>query len=197
MTTFIKLFSNPTLANVLVIFVSHPETEMYQSSIVESTHKALMQVQRALKRLEETGLIIKIRSGNRVYYKANRTHPAFEDIKRALFKTVIIGDVLRKSLASLHNKIQFGFIYGSMARAEETSTSDIDLLLIGDLSLRDIATVLGSIRHELEREVNPTVYSIKEFKRMLKDGNVFIKDVIKKPKIWLIGDEGEFTKMVQ
>ena len=197
MSVFIKLFPNPAVVDVLILFVLHPDKEIYQASVVESTGKALMQVQRALKRIEEAGLITKERVGNRIYYKANRMHPAFEDIKRALFKTVIIGDALKKKLDFLKSKILYCFIYGSTARAEERSSSDIDLFLIGNLGLRDVASMLGSIREELGREVNPTVYSINEFKNKLKERNIFITTIIQEPKIWLTGDENEFKKMAQ
>lgn len=81
MASFARLFPNPSFVDTLILFLTHPDDEIYQSRVVISTGWALMQVQRALKRLEETGLITKTKSGNRIYYKANKKHPAFEDIK--------------------------------------------------------------------------------------------------------------------
>ncbi len=195
MNSFINLFPNPSFVNVLAIFLTHPDEEFYQSYIVESTGCALMQVQRALKRLESTGLINKIKSGNRSYYKANRKHPAFEDIKRALLKTILFGDLLKEALNPLKSNIRFGFIYGSLANGNESLNSDIDLLIIGDLGLRDIASILNTVGNDLGREINPSVYSINEFKKKIKEGNPFIKEIIHKPKIWIIGEESEFTKI--
>lgn len=197
MNPFIKLFPSPSFVAVLTVFLEHPEEEIYQSLIVETTKCALIQVQRALKRLEETGLITRAKSGNRIYYKANRLHPAFEDIKRALFKTVLFGDLLKETLDSLKGKIQFSFIYGSIARGEENFSSDIDLFIVGDLGMRDIASLLGSVGSDIGREINPTVYPIHEFKRKIKEKNLFLEEIIHKPKIWLIGDESEFAKMAQ
>lgn len=195
MNSFVKLFSNPALVDVLAIFLAHPDEEFYQSSIVESTECALMQVQRALKRLEESGLIEKNKSGNRVYYRANKKHPAFQDIKNALFKTVLFGDLLKGSLNTLGKKIKFGFIYGSFASGKESSTSDIDLFIIGDLGIRDIASILNEYGRKLGREINPTVYSEKEFKSKITQKNPFINEILNCPKIWLIGEESEFKKM--
>jgi predicted nucleotidyltransferase len=195
MNSFIKLFPSPSLVAVLTLFLKHPEEEIYQSRIVETTKCALVQVQRALKRLEETGLITKTKSGNRIYYKANRMHPAFEDIKRALFKTVIFGDLLKMALDPVKDRIQFSFIYGSLARGEESVNSDVDLFIIGDLGMRDVASLLGVVGHEIGREINPTVYPLKEFKKKIKEKNTFIKEIMRKPKIWLIGEESEFAKM--
>ena len=146
---FVKLFSNPALVEVLAIFLAHSNEEFYQSHIVESTGCALMQVQRALKRLEDAGLIEKNKSGNRFYYKANQMHPAFQDVKNALFKTVLFGDLLKKALQVLDKKIKFGFIYGSFATGKESLHSDIDLFIIGDLGIRDIAGILNEFGREL------------------------------------------------
>lgn len=197
MNSFTKLFPNPSFAVVLALFLTHPDEKFYQSQIVETTQCALIQVQRALKRIEETGLVTKMRSGNRVYYQANRLHPAFEDIKKALFKTVLFGDLLKKALRPLKDKIQFSFIYGSLARGEESVNSDIDLMIIGDLGIRDVASILGSIGQETGREINPTVYPLKEFRKKIKEKNSFIKEIMHKPKIWLIGEKHEFAKMDQ
>lgn len=197
MNPFIKLFPNPSFAGILSFFLTHPNEEFYQSYIVDSTGYALIQVQRALKRLESTGLINQIKSGNRFCYKANKRHPAFEDIKKALLKTVLLGDLLKVALVPIKGKIQFGFIYGSLASGDESSSSDIDLFLVGNLGLRDIASLLSKIGNDLRREINPTVYSEKEFKKKIKDGNPFIKEILQKPKIWLIGEENDFTKMGQ
>ncbi len=197
MSSFIKLFPSSSFVVVFSLFLTHPDEEIYQSRIVETTKCALIQVQRALKRLEEAGLIIKTKCGNRVYYKSNRTHPAFEDIKRALFKTILFGDLLKKTLDPWKNKIQFSFIYGSVAKGEEDQNSDIDLLIIGDLGIRDVAHILGSLSHEIRREINPTIYPMREFKKKLKEQNPFIKGLVQESKIWLTGEENEFTKMVQ
>lgn len=162
---------------------------------MESTGITLIQVQRALKRLEGIGLISKTKSGNRIYYTANKNHPAFEDLKRVLIKTVLFGDLLKKALVPYLDKIHFVFIYGSLASGNETASSDIDLFIIGDLGLRDVASVLSEIQQTLRREINPTVYPEVEFRRKLKEQNPFIKEVLSQPKLWLIGDENEFAKM--
>lgn len=86
MDQFLKLFSSQCLVDVLMIFLTHPNESYYQSYIVKTAGYSLMQIQRALKRLEESGLINKNKLGNRFHYSANNKHPAFEDIKRAFFK---------------------------------------------------------------------------------------------------------------
>jgi len=101
LSTLSELFPNLTLVKVLSLFLLHPEKECYQRGIAASTGDALLQVQRALKRIERAGLVNKTKRGNMVYYKADRMHPAFEDLQRVFLKTVALGDVLREALAPL------------------------------------------------------------------------------------------------
>jgi len=108
-STLAELFPNPTLVKVLSLFLLHPEKEFYQRGIAASTGNALLQVQRALKRIERAGLVTKTRRGNMLYYQADRLHPAFEDLQRVFLKTVALGDVLREALAPLGDKAQTGF----------------------------------------------------------------------------------------
>src|SRR6185295_10557720 len=89
MNSFIKIFPNPTFVDVLLFFLLHPREEIYQAALVQATKGTLMQVQRALQRIEAARLITKIKRGNRAYYRANEKHPAFEDLKQAFMKTIV------------------------------------------------------------------------------------------------------------
>lgn len=197
LSTLAELFPNPALVEVLSLFLLHPENEFYQRGIAEATGGALRQVQRALKRIERAGLVSKTKRGNMVYYKAERTHPAFEDLKRVFLKTVALGDALREALAPLVNKVKLAFIFGSLAQGKETAQSDIDLFMVGELSLRETTKVLGSIVPELGREFNPVVYPTKEFKKKAQKNHHFIAEVIKGPKIWLVGNVDELAKLAE
>lgn len=194
MSHFSEIFFNSTLVDVLKVFFQNSDEEIYQSKIVDSVGKALVQVQRALKRLESAGIITKKKSGNRIYYRANRLHPAFEDLKRAFLKTVLLGDAIKTALAPLTNRIVYAFIFGSIASGDDTAQSDIDLLLVGDLGLREIGTVLGNIRDSLKREVNPIVYRLVDFRKKIKENDHFIMEILGKPKIWLISDETNLNR---
>ena len=197
LSTLAELFPNPTLVKVLSLFLLHSEKEFYQRGIAETTGNALVQVQRALKRIERTGLVTKTKRGNIVYYKADRMHPAFEDLKRVFLKTVALGDVLREALAASADEVQLAFIFGSLAQGRETAQSDIDLFLVGELSLRETTKLLASVVSELGREFNPVVYPPEEFKKKARENHHFITEVIKGPKIWLIGNEDELAKLAE
>ncbi len=190
-----KIFPNQTFIDLLLFFVLHPEEETYLARIVRATGKALIQVQRALKRLEESGLITRIVRGNRAAYQANAEHAAFKDLKHLLLKTVIFGDKLEKEVNLIRDKIQYGFIFGSTALDVDSSESDLDLFLIGDVTRDEVGQFSFELSGELMREVNTVIYSLKNFKKKIKEGNPFIKRVLNGSKIWLFGSEDEFKKI--
>ncbi|MFA4985189.1 MAG: nucleotidyltransferase domain-containing protein [Candidatus Brocadiia bacterium] len=188
------LFASRTLARLLTTFLTHAEKDFYQRELADLVGAGLYTVQRALARLEKLGLVTKMPRGNRAYYRANRKSSVFEDLKRVILKTLGLGGVLRTSLASLADRVQVAFIYGSFARGEETEASDVDILIVGNLSLKEAAAVLGPVGRRLGREFNTTVYPIDEFKAKNVQGNHFISEILKGDKLFLIGDERELER---
>jgi predicted nucleotidyltransferase len=114
--------------------------------------------------LGEAGLIHGIRRGHQIYYQANRKNPIFAELKSILAKTSGIRDILLEVLAPLEDRIRLASVYGSIARGEETSSSDADLMVVGEVSFAD-AAALSESEAKLGREVNPTVYGPREFRQ--------------------------------
>ena len=191
-----RLFPNPAVLDILALLLLHPDQEFYQREISERIQSTVLQTQRALKRIQDAGLVEKSRRGNRAYYRAIREHPAYEDLKRVLVKTVALGDQLRAALRPFAGQVRLAFIYGSMASGEEVAYSDVDLLVVGQLSSRQAAKILGPLGRNLGREFNATVYPEKEFRSKARKGNQFLKQVMSDPKIWLVGDDDELAALV-
>jgi len=185
------LFSSPTLARLLAAFLTHPEQAFYQRELIDAAGSGLFTVQRELARLEKAGLVVKTPRGNRAYYQANRSHPAFEDLKRVILKTFGLGDAIRAALAPAADRVRVALVYGSFARGEGTAESDIDLLFIGDLALRDVANLLGPVARRLGREFNPSVYPPEEFGRKAREGHHFVNEILRGEHLFLIGNRDE------
>ncbi|HEY4138658.1 MAG TPA: nucleotidyltransferase domain-containing protein, partial [Casimicrobiaceae bacterium] len=122
------------------------------------------------------------------YYAANRASPVFEELAGLLRKTAGLVDVLRDALISYRGRITAAFVYGSLAAGTETSGSDVDLMVIGDVGFAEAVRALAPAESILRREVNPTVMKRTDFlrKRKVRDG--FVTTVWKAPKLWVIGD---------
>jgi predicted nucleotidyltransferase len=146
------------MLDVLVLFLLHPDENFYQREIADRAGTTVLQTQRALKRIEDAGLIKKFRRGNRAYYSALRQHPVYEDLKRMMLKTVALGDELRQALLPLERKVRLAFVYGSMAAGTDVVSSDVDLFIVGQLSSREATRLLAPLGRHLNREFNPTIY---------------------------------------
>jgi len=192
-----RIFPNRALLEVLGLLLLHPAEEFYQSEIVRRSGRTLLQVQRALRRIEDAGLVQTTRRGNRAYYTANQAHPVYEELKGLVLKTVAFGDALREGLESVRDKIQMACIFGSVASGTEGPASDVDLLVVGDISSRKLAGVIGPLSRGLNREVNQVVYTPAEFRKRLAEGDRFTTDLIAGQLIWLIGDRGVLAGMAK
>lgn len=191
-----NLFSSKARIEILKLFLFNPENSFYQRQIATLTNQSIRGVQREVEKLKKIGLIEESLEGNRKYYKTNKSCPVFEDLKKIFFKTVGIGEVLKKDLKK-SNAIKIAFIYGSYARGEENLLSDIDLLVIGNIKSRELSNLLAKPKREAGREINYAVYSLQEFKQRIKQKDHFLNAVLKRKKIFIIGDEDELKKIIK
>jgi predicted nucleotidyltransferase len=181
---------------ILALLYGHPDQSFYYREITRQlVGVSVGTVQRELDTLSRLGLIARSTVGNQVFYRANRNHPIFPELRALVGKTVGASRVLSSVLAPLAERISLAFIYGSMARQAEKAESDIDLLIVGKVTLEDVLTSLGDVESSLGRPVNPTVYSLAEFKTKLSNGNHFLNSVVRGDKVFLIGDEDELRKV--
>jgi predicted nucleotidyltransferase len=129
--------------------------------------------------------------GKQRYYQANADCPVFAELQGLVLKTAGLADVLGELLAPLEDRIDHAFIYGSQANGTASASSDVDVMIVGDVSLAEIVSALAAAQEKLGREVNPTVYPASEFSEKLRKGQRFLKTVMSGPRIFLIGDEDE------
>jgi predicted nucleotidyltransferase len=131
------------------------------------------------------------RDGNRVYYQPDPSCPFLQELRGIFVKTAGLADILRGSLAPFSHDIQVAFIYGSIARGQEVSSSDVDLLIVGDVQFKELAVVLKEAEKTVRRSVNPAIYSPAEFARNVCDINHFLLTVLQSEKLFLQGGQDE------
>ncbi|MES2219248.1 MAG: nucleotidyltransferase domain-containing protein [Pseudomonadota bacterium] len=172
---------------VLVLLLLHPESQYHVREIARITNTAAGSLHRELSKLAEAQVLIREKSGNQVYYQANPTFPIFEELASILRKTSGLVDVLANALAPLAEKIEVAFVFGSAGSGKENLGSDIDVLIIGEISYTDAVSALYPAQTTVRREINPKVYSKAEWQKLVRNKNAFIKDILKKPKLFIIG----------
>ncbi len=190
-----KLFSSQLRVDLLSLFFMNPGREYYLRELISILNNSPQPVSNEIKNLVSVELITKRISGNQHYYQINTDHQLYEDLRNIFVKTVGLRDIVAKFLKPYFNDLLFAFIYGSMARGNFNTKSDIDLMLIGDKSPRAISGACLKIGEVLKREVNYSVFTIKEVKQRLADQNHFMTSLMDEKKIFITGNQDEFERL--
>ncbi|HUX06376.1 MAG TPA: nucleotidyltransferase domain-containing protein [Acidobacteriota bacterium] len=180
-----------TRQKVLSLLFSNADRSYYLREIVRQTSCGLGAVQHELKLLTSLGYLEREKNGKQVYFKANKRNPVFQELKGFIIKTYGYAALLTQALQILERRIEVAFIFGSFATGDEHSDSDIDIIVIGDVSLQDVVTATMDVREYLNRDITPIVYPIPEFKERLSKKDHFLLHVLENPKIYLIGNVDE------
>jgi len=192
---------NTALANVLFpgyrrgvlgLLFLHPENSYHVREIARLTATTPGTLARELTKLVEAGLLTRSPQGNQVLYAANIASPVYEELASILRKTSGLADVLKQALEPLRDRIQVAFVFGSSAGGKALVGSDVDVLLIGEgLIYGEVVAALYPAQETLGQEINPKLYSPEEWRRLAAGDGAFYRDVMAKPKLFLIGGEDE------
>lgn len=177
-----------TQQKVLELLYVQPEKSFYTREILRLTGMGVATIKRELDRMVAAGIISLTRIGNQHHYQANPECPIFHELLGIVKKTFGVSNVIKLALSPLSKRIIWAFIFGSVASGKETSSSDIDLMIIGDVGFTEAVNALYSVQEVLGREVNPKIYSKGEWIQMRKTNDAFIKEVLGKPRMDVIGD---------
>ncbi len=146
--------------------------------------------------MTNVGILSMERIGVQTFYSANKRSPIFSELKSIAEKTFGLVDILNDVLRDKGGDISIAFVYGSVAAADDTGSSDIDLMVIGKLSFRNLVAMLKPVEDAIHRPINPTLYTEEEFSKKLSDGNNFLRGVMKYEKLFILGTEDDLAGLV-
>jgi predicted nucleotidyltransferase len=179
---------------VLALLLLHPEESLHGREIARRTGLPSGTLTRELTRLADAGLLKRERRGNQLLYSAERACPVFEEMASILRKTSGVAEVLAAALAPARDRIRAAFVYGSLASGRERAGSDADLMIVGDIGFGEAVRLLHPAQASLGREISPKVYGRTEWARKRRAPDAFLREVLAKPKIFVIGTEDELGK---
>ena len=175
---------------VLGILFGTPDRSFYTNEVISLAQSGAGAVQRELADLAAADLLTVRQQGNQKHFQANAASPVFAELRGLVLKTVGLADTLRHALAPLAPQIELAFVFGSIAKRQDTARSDVDVLVVSDtLGYGDVLAALEGARQTLGRTINPALYTATDFRARLQSDNAFINRVMQQPKIWLIGQE--------
>lgn len=177
---------------VLAVLFGTPDRSFYANEVIALAQSGTGAVQRELTDMAAAGLLTVTKQGNQKHYQANASAPVFAELRGLVLKTMGLADALRAALAPLAGQIDGAFVYGSVARQQDTAHSDVDVMIVSStLGYGEVFGALESATVSLGRKVNPTLYSPADWAQRLDSDNAFATRVWQQPKIWLIGNEAQ------
>lgn len=191
-----RLFTSNTRIQLLEIFLLKSDAEFHISALARMVNNIPINVQKELKNLQLAGLLESRKQGNMVLYKLRKESPIAEDLMRIFLKTESIGKEILTKLPD-KEKIRYALIYGSFAKGTESSSSDIDLLMIGEIDEDSILKSMQKIEKRIGHTINYILWTEKEFAQKIREGITLIREILKTPVIMIIGDENEFKRTIK
>jgi uncharacterized protein len=192
----LSLFSKTRQA-LLGLLYARADEEYLQENLIQLAGLGRGTVQRELEFLARAGVVRRTVRGRQVYFQANSESPIYAELRGLVVKTGGVADALRAALAPLAGRIQVAFIYGSVAKGQERRASDVDVMVIGEVSFAEASEALGGAQKSIGREVNPSVYAPADFRAKLAAKHHFLRSVLRSEKIFLIGDDRELARLAK
>jgi len=188
-----RLFGSTTRVALLSKMMMKPDRSFFIRELSRELKIPYSMLYKEEKNLVSLGILTEEKRGKVTLVSVNKKLPYFAEIRRLMTKTTGLADLMKSALSGLRG-IRYALIYGSFASREESESSDIDLLVIGDVDEEKVLNAISETEKEVEREINYILWSEKEFMKRVKSKHHLLTDIVSKPLIMLIGEEDEFRR---
>jgi predicted nucleotidyltransferase len=188
-----EILSSRIRSEIFRLLFGLSERQLHIREMERRTGLSVATVRQELQKLLRLQLVEAERSGNRLYYRANKGHPLYTDIRNIVLKTSGMVDILREVLDK--EGVKIAYVFGSMASNQEGATSDVDLMVIGDVGLRTLSGWLSGVSEQIGREINPHVMNRSEFRKREQSRDHFITRVLESEKLFIKGSEHDLEAM--
>ena len=193
----IEFMFSPYRRRVLATLFLRPDERFHVRELERLTGVSAGSLHRELKAMAESGLLLREKIGNQVFYQANGDGPIFEELAAIFRKTMGLTSLLQTALSDIGDGIDVAFVFGSMASGRQNARSDLDICVLGEVSMLEIVKALSSVQENLRREINPVVMTTKKFASLLVNGDRFVTRVLSEPKLFIKANEDEFAELTK
>lgn len=181
-------------AALLRLFYTNPDQSYYMQEIGRILGKKPGYFQRTLNKMVAAQILVSEPKANVRYFKANKDYPLYEELKSIVFKTVGVLGSIRDIFQNMGG-VEYCFMYGSFAKDEQNSVSDVDLVIVGDVDEDIVIKKLDRLEQVLKREINYKLYAMNDLRRALRNREPFISAVVRDKKIMVVGNEEKLRRI--
>ena len=188
MASLLDFFISKTRVKLVTLFLSHPQEIYYVRQLTRETNEEINAVRRELLRLETLGIVKSEKRGNRVYYLFRKDYLYYQDLIKMVAKSTGLGEDIIKQKNKI-GTLKFVFMSGRLARGMAPKEGTVDLLVVGEVVMAQLAAIVRKYETLIKREINYTAMSEEEFDFRKRRRDPFILQVLAAGRVMLIGDE--------
>jgi len=178
---------------ILELFFGNIKEIYHVRGIVRETGEEINAVRRELFKLEADGVLRKEPRGNRIYYSVRPEYPFFGDLISIVAKTMGLGKIITENRNKI-GKVSFVMFSGKFVRYKDRKAEDgVDILIVGEVVLPELASIIRSEESKRGKEVNYTVMSREEFEFRKKRRDPFLQGILSGSRVMIIGDEEDLV----
>ena len=192
----VEFMFSPYRRQVLATLFLRPDERFHVRELERMTGVSAGSLHRELKAMAESGLLLREKVGNQVFYQANAHCSIYEELAAIFRKTIGLTSLLQDALSGFGDSIRVAFVFGSMASGRQSAGSDLDICVLGEVSLLEIVTALSAVQETVRREVNPVVMTTKKFSNLAAKDDRFVTRVLSEPKLFVKANEDELAELV-
>lgn len=190
-----NLFRSKAQILILKLLFLNSSNEFHANDIARKTGLAPSTIAKETPLIQNIGLVTRRTQGNLVFYKINNKSIIFNELKRIFLKFEMLDEIIAKDLSG--EKIKYALIYGSFAKGTESQSSDIDLLVIGDVNENTLLKSISKTERTIGREINYLLWKEEEFMDRVEKKIPLINEISKTSIMMIIGDEDEFKRLIK
>lgn len=176
-----------TRQTVLAILFDQPQRAYYLRELARQAGVSPGALQRELGQLQKADLVDRSQDGNRVAYRANSAHPIFPELQSIVRKTCGLPAQIKAALVPCAGQIRFAALYGSVAKGIDHARSDVDLLIVGEISLQQTLAAIVPVEERIGRDIGFRLYNAQDFRERRSQEDRFLNNVLNGPFTCLIG----------
>ncbi len=193
----IEFMFSPYKRQVLAVLFLRPDEQFHVRELERMTGVSAGSLHRELKAMAQSGLLLREKIGNQVFYRVNTECSIYEELAAIFRKTMGLTSLLQDALADLGDKIEVAFVFGSMASGRQTAGSDLDICVLGEVSLREVVKALSPVKEALRREINPVVMTPEKFSDQARRKDRFVTRVLSEPILFVKANRDELAELVE
>ena len=191
----VEFMFSPYRRQVLATLFLRPDERFHVRELERKTGVSAGSLHRELKAMAESGLLVREKVGNQVFYQADARCSIYKELATIFRKTIGLTSLLQDALSDFGERIHVAFVFGSMTSGRQTADSDLDICVLGEVSLLEVVTALSTVQETMHREVNPVVMTTTKFSSLAAKEDRFVTRVLSEPKLYVKANEDELAEL--